>query len=163
MKRIILFALLASFGLTSISCSNDDNSTPVNQVPQAGGTITFKVGGVAKTFNTINVVEDEQGTTEDPYTVLMVTASANNNPAEVISFVLPKGQIGANLIYNLIYTVNGKSYWADTFGGSSTNVVQTNTADNKIIGSFSGTFTYSNMGQDFEELMITEGVFNFTY
>lgn len=50
MKKIVLFALLASFGFATVSCSGDDSSEPINQNPQTGGTVTLKVNGEAKTL-----------------------------------------------------------------------------------------------------------------
>lgn len=157
MKKIALFALIATLGLSSISCSSDDSSAPVNQVPVTGGTVTFKVDGVAKTFNTINVnVEPGEGQDADN-NYLLVTASANNDPSEVMSFVVQEGQIGANAAYNWAYTAGGKNYYA-----MFNNVVQTNSTDKRLIGSFSGNAEYYN-GMGVEVVAISEGVFNITY
>ncbi|MDD2985460.1 hypothetical protein [Flavobacterium sp.] len=153
MKKLFLFLAASTLALTS--CSSDDDSAP-----SIGGTINVTIDGQAKTFNTVVVNEEvfDAGTV-DEYTELTVTGVIGTNTNEIITFIVDKGDLGANAIYSFNYTKDGAFYYNTTI---STNVT-TNNDSKKLIGNFSGTMTsFSGTGEGVE-LVFTNGTFNIQY
>jgi hypothetical protein len=149
MKKLFLFVAVGVFAFSLNSCSSSDGGSAT-----IGGTITMKVNGVAKTFNTVVVNEQvyEAGTV-DEYTELTMTGAIGTSTNEIILMRLDKGDVGASAIYECFYTKDGVEYNA----GLTSNVTTNNTSK-KLIGNFSGgasdgttTFTF------------TEGAFNVQY
>ena len=61
MKKLFLFLSISLLTLSISSCSDDDSS-PANNEP--GGTVSFKVDGVQKTFNNViintEIIEEQE-------------------------------------------------------------------------------------------------------
>lgn len=149
MKKLFLFVAVAglAFSLNSCSSSSSGGSSP-------GGTLTAKINGVAKTFNTVVVSENVQGAgTADEYTELTVTAAIGTSTTEFITFYLDKGDLGSDAIYEFYYTKDGVIY-----NGSWATNVTTNNNSKKIVGSLSGTFS-----DGVTAFVISEGTFNVQY
>lgn len=140
--------LVTSLTLSLNSCSKDDNSTPT------GNSVTMKVGGVEKTFNTVVVNQVPY----DDYIDLIITASNNGSTTEFVSFGISKGDTGAGHSWGFEYTLNGMLY-SEGEAISTVSSNATTNSDNKLIGTFSGTVTSSeNVSLD-----LTQGSFDITY
>jgi hypothetical protein len=161
MKKIILFALLASLGLTNVSCSGDDSpqstTTPVNEVPQVGGTISFKIDGVQKTFNTFTIDPEEI----DGVMRLTVGAYSDTNPHnEWLEFTVNHGVVGQNKITSFVYyDLEGE------IGMYTTNVmsnITVNTSNDLFdeINTLTGTLSAISVNPDHS---VTEGTFTFVH
>lgn len=163
MKKLFLIAVLSVFTLSVTSCSDDDSGS-TNNSSTTTGTFSMKVDGVTKSYNTIVVNDDvyAEGTPDEEHT-LSVTASNANNLSEVVYFNVYKGDLGPGVIYNFTYTANGHTYYANSWEDFTT-VVQTNSNDNKLKGSFSGVLYYQTMnGEEIGTAGITEGMFDIKY
>ncbi len=151
MKKIFLFVAALTLSLTS--CSSDDNSGGNG----GGGNSELKVtiDGVQKTFNTVVVNRQVQ----DGWTELTVTATIDNNPAEIITFNVDEGEVGSDVIWNFDYTKNGEHHWATNFSA----VVQTN-ANKKLKGTFMAS-VYSTYDEEGQPIMVnlTNGSFDISY
>ena len=161
MKNLFLFLSISILSLSISSCSSDDNNSTENgdnnPSTETGGTVSFKVDGVQKTFNNIIIdktIYDEGKQEEAIY--LEITASEEGNSEEYITFQLFEGSVGANKTYvdGWDYRVNNKMYhaWHHSTGNGITDIVQINDAE-KLKATFSGTLT-SNVPVS---LNITEG------
>lgn len=140
--------LVTTLMLSLNSCSKDDNSDPT------GNSVTMKVGGVEKTFNTVVV---NQIPYED-YIDLIITASNNGSTTEFVTFGISKDDIGAGHSWGFEYTLNGMLY-SEGEAVSTVSSNATTNSDNKLIGTFSGTVTSSeNVSLD-----LTQGSFDITY
>jgi hypothetical protein len=154
MKKIFLFTCFSAIALSFSSCSDDDSSSGNNDGGETGGTVSFKVDGVQKTYNTVTINHESQTLDGQTWEWYEITASQNGGSSELISFEVEKGVTGADALYSLDYVSDNTGYemsWVDF----STNVT-TNT-NHKLKGSFSGTV------DDFEtgtEKVITDGTFN---
>ena len=136
-----------AFSLNSCSSSDSGSSSP-------GGTVTVKINGVSKTFTTTVVdVEVYEDGTPDEYTELTVTATIGTSTTEIITFVMEKGGLGSDAIYEFYYIKDG----AFCPGNLATNVTTNNTGK-KLIGSFSGAVSDGTTDYTF-----TEGTFNVQY
>lgn len=153
MKKIILFVVLATFGMSLNSCSSDDSSKkteepieiPLNPV----GTISFKVNGSTKTFNNFIMVDQQ-----DRY---HVTARIGTGIADILEFTISKGgATGTTGIYSFEYRKNNITYDTDE---NFTYFIETN-SNRTIIISFNGGMSSFETGGD---LTLTNGVINLTY
>ncbi|MES2411503.1 MAG: hypothetical protein V4535_08680 [Bacteroidota bacterium] len=142
MKKLFLFVSAVALTVTLNSCSSDDED--------GGDSISFKIGGVTKSFNTI--VAAEGGGT--------VFVSAYNgtasDPGESVSFTIPSGETGANRVDNFSYTSPGGN---DFTGNPLTSDVTTNSGS-LVKGTFSGTL---DGGVSTSDLVMTDGKFDITY
>lgn len=148
MRKIFLFMLMTSLTFSLNSCSKDDDSG------LSGSSMTMKVGGVLKTFNTIIVDQ----VVYDDYVDLIITASNNGNTAEFVTFGIGKGDLGAGHSWGFEYTLNGVVYSESEIE----NIVNTNTttnSDNKLIGTFNGNVS---SGENVS-IELSQGSFNITY
>ena len=99
MKKIFLLIFFTTVGFTIDSCSNSSDSNP-----KIGGTISFKVDGVQKTFNDIYVSENVYNLgTSDEYTELSVRTMPQN-ASEHMEFFLEKNHLED--IVSVFYTVD---------------------------------------------------------
>ena len=152
MKKLFLFVAVAALTISLNSCSSSGSggSSP-------GGTLTAKINGVAKTFNTVVVNENVQNAgTVDEYTELTVTGAIGTSTTEIITFNLDKGDLGSNAIYYFTYTKDGEFYQ----GTSMATNVTTNSNGKKLVGNFSGDVTNNSFTNT---LTFTEGSFNIQY
>ncbi|MET0758848.1 MAG: hypothetical protein ABWZ56_00395 [Flavobacterium sp.] len=148
MKKIFLFMLVSLLTLSLNSCSKDNDSTP------AGSSLTMKVGGVQKTFNTITVNEIPY----DDYVDLIITASNNGSTSEFVTFGIGKGDMGAGHSWGFEYTLNDVVYTeGDVIRTISSNA--TANSDNKLVGTFSGTVTSG----DNATIELSQGSFDISY
>ena len=157
MKKLFLFTCLSALALSFNSCSDDDSSSN-NNGGETGGTVSFKVDGVQKTFDTVTVnlqSETEEGETWEWYEV---TASDAGASTETIYFEIEKGYSGADSFDTFTYTSNNSDFdmdW-DNFSANTTS-----NSSSKLKGSFSGTVQqWSNENQEYTQKAITEGTFN---
>ena len=139
---LILAALVMSISLNS--CSGDGGSG------SAGGTLTCKINGVAKSFKVFP--EEDTG-----YLFVDSYIGSANNPTEMLYLELYlNGEMTDSPIDNLIYSnpneVNG-----------STTVLSHTLSKNthSISGTFSATITNVTGGDP--DINITEGQFSFRY
>lgn len=150
MRKIFLFVSFCALSIGIASCSGDDN----DPVTQPGGTVTLKMNGVAKTYNTVTVSKS----TSSDMTTLMLTASQNGGSTEMVKFIMEEGVTGANEIWNTEMTIGG----ANTYTTFSTNT--TANSNNHVKGTFSGTATVYNNATGTETIYnITEGNFEANY
>ncbi|WP_395045604.1 hypothetical protein [Flavobacterium sp.] len=153
MKKLFLFITVSVLTLSISSCSKDDAT------PSIGGTVTLKINGTAKTFNTVVVDEQvyEAGTV-DEYTELTVTAAIGSSTTEIITFYVDQEDLGSGAINGFSYS-NGSTLYTSFSSTLNTNVT-TNSTGKKLAGNFSGTLTDFNTGNS---VAITEGSFNIQY
>lgn len=157
MKKLFLFTCLSAIALTFNSCSDDDSSSN-NNGGEPGGTVSFKVAGVQKTFNTVTVTEDSDTSNGETYTWYKVTASNNGSATEMIYFEVEKGYAGADSFDTFNYTLNTDVYLLD-WDNFSSNTIKNNAT--KLTGTFSGTATkWNNDTQTSTDKQITEGTFD---
>ena len=137
--------------ITTNSCSNDRDDS--SHEPSATGTVTFKLNGVQKTLNIIDVGEYKNlAGTADEYTQISVYAKSKTEDGAVI-FSFKKGDLG-NIISDFTYVLGGDVGYQQSADFS--NDVTANGDDKKLMGTFSG-----NLGAP--EFNITEGSFNIQY
>jgi len=153
-KAFLLF--VATVALTLTSCSGDDSSsssTPEDLTPV--GTVTMKVDGVLKTYNTIAMTEYIDGGQE----YRSFTASQNGSSSELVKFHTKIGVVGASSYIGFEYVTNSISQQLSP----STNILVNNDEALKI--NFSGLY---QTGFDMEigeptYSYITDGVIDITY
>jgi hypothetical protein len=153
MKKIFLL-LICTTSLLLSSCSGDDTKSgkPSETVQQ--GTVTVKIDGILKTYNTITLETVDYG---ENYTI-NCTASQNGSSAEMIQFSMWSDDIGADGLYNFVYTTESHPQ----------NVsVSSNILVNKQ-DSFKATFSGQVFVGNFEtgeggSKPMTEGEINITY
>lgn len=153
MKKLFLFTCLSALALSFNSCSDDDSSSN-NNGGETGGTVSFKVDGVQKNYNTVTVnlqSDTQDGETWEWYEV---TASQNGSSSELITFEVDKGLTGADALYSLNYISNNTTYYS-SWAGFSANV--TSNSNSKLKGTFSGNVGDSETS---DEKAITDGTFN---
>ncbi|NMH28673.1 hypothetical protein [Flavobacterium silvaticum] len=152
MKKLFLFLTVAGLSLTS--CSSDDSGSGVGS-----SSVNLSVDGVAKTYTTVAVTQEDYPAegSYPAYTELQVAAS-NSNGTEVLSFYTDEGDLGADAIYNVSYTLNGTTYYGYN-GGGFTITVSSNSG-NHLVGSFNGNMISQN-GET--EISVTNGVFDIRY
>ena len=147
MKKIILLVVLTTLGMSLNSCSSDDSGEKTQSLPlNPVGTISFKVNGATKTFNTFIMKEDGQ--------FLDITATIDSSIADIIKIKIDKDELGTNVIYDFRYIKNTVNYYRD---GNFVSLITTN-SNRQIIGSFNGQI--SDFGTD---LTITNGSINISY
>ena len=152
MKKIFLLIFFTTIGFTINSCSNSSDSNP-----EIGGTISFKVEGVQKTFNDIYVSENMYNSgTSDEYTELSVRTMPQN-ASEHMEFFLEKNHLED--IVSVFYTVDDIQWVRD---GTFAVQLTSNGNNNKLIGTFSGQMS-DNEIQPQNYINITEGTFNIQY
>ncbi len=155
MKKVFLFTCLSALALSFNSCSDDDSSSNGGE---PGGTVSFKVDGVQKTFNTVTVNEDSETFEGETYTWYEVTASADGNATEMIYFEVEKGYNGADSFDNFDYTSATQVYSMDWDNFSSNT---TTNSSQKLKGSFTGTVSrWNNETQTSMDKEITTGTFD---
>ncbi|MCF6133020.1 hypothetical protein [Flavobacterium wongokense] len=154
MKKIFLLVVLTltAFSFNSCSSSSDDTN------PVIGGTISFKVDGVQKTFDNIYVSENVINPgTADEFTDLGVY-SMPQNTSEHIEFFTEKNHMED--IVSVFYTADGVQW--TRLPGVFTVHLTSNGNNNKLVGTFAG-----QMGDDEIQpqnfINITEGTFNIQY
>lgn len=150
MRRIFLFMLMTALLLSFNSCSDSES----NPLISSGNTITMKVGGELKTFNTVVVSQVPY----DSYVDLIITASNSGNPTDFVKFGLGKGDIGEGHSWGFEYSVNGTSFF-ESGETSKVNSNITTNGDNKLTGTFSGSVT----SVENVRLELTQGSFDITY
>ena len=152
MKKIFLFIASAALAVSMTSCSSDDNS---DNGGAPGGTITAKINGVSKTFDNVVVEQETISDNGETYTELYVTGIIGNSTAEIITFTIDAGDVGADAVWEFDYS-SGNTFYRS---GSMSSVVQVN-SDNRLKGNFSGTMT--NFGTE-ETITFADGSFDITY
>jgi hypothetical protein len=159
MKKLLLFVSLTAMALSLNSCSDDDSSSDGGN----GGSLTMKLNGISKTYNTVTVSATPDG---EGGTYLMVTGSPDGSSSEKISFVVMQGDLGSDVAYNADLTVNGDTTY---FGSMNSNIlVNTENATgktNQLKGTFSGKITEWNNDTQVEDTVytVTDGAFDVKY
>lgn len=152
MKKIFLFLMLITVAFSINSCSSDNDND--GKSDKATGTISFKVDGVQKTFNSIHFHEETylEGTS-DEYVGIAIFANLGSIYSDGVNFSFKKGDM--DHIYNFTYIKEGDIGYlpADDF----LYTITSNGNDKKLIGTFSGTMV------GYPDLAITEGTFNIQY
>ena len=153
MKKLFLFTCLSALALTFNSCSGDDPSSN-NNGPE--GTLSFKLDGVQKTFNTIAINENVFTGDGVTYTIYGITASDNSDPSELVYFTIEKTYTGTDS-FNVFRFTSNNIIWYDYDLLSNTMINR----DDKLKGSFSGSLYDGLAGGGEEELkIITDGTFD---
>ena len=149
MKNIFLFLALSIVACSINSCSRDNDGTS----DKATGTISFKIDGVQRTYNSIHFHEETylEGTPDEYVGVGIYTDTGNYGDAVSFSFI--KGDM--DHIYNFTYIVGGDVGYLPADGFLFTIISNGN--DNKLIGTLSGDM--DGIGN----ITITEGTFNIQY
>ena len=155
MKKIYVLMLVAILAFSLNFCSNHDTAT-TPPAPTIANSVSMKVGGTIKTFNTVTV-------TQIPYTAngmnfvdLEITASNDGSTKEFLVFYIAKGNLGQDVSWDFNYTLNDVPY---AQVGTSIGSEATVNSDNKLKGTFSGTVTSSTD----VNLELTQGSFDITY
>lgn len=156
MKKLFLFTCLSALALSFNSCSDDDNKS--NETDGTSGTVTLKVDGVAKTYNTITVNEESDTYEGETYNWLTVTASPEGSASEFVTIEIEKDAVGADAADYFEYVENNRSFtmdW-DTF-----NINTLTNNNDKLKGTFAGTVSYwDNDTQETVTKTVTEGTFD---
>jgi hypothetical protein len=156
MKKLFLFTLISALTFSLNSCSGDDDSAAaVNTQP--GGTLTMKIDGNLKTYNTVIVNVDDQ---TDGETLLTVTASQDGGSNETVRFNVYKGDVGSDVMFPISFVIGGAQHSLYDF-----NQNVTVNSNNHLKGTFSGNITeWNNETQQVEtQHVITEGSYDVTY
>ena len=151
MKKIFLFVAATALTFSFSSCSSSDSGSSV------GSTITMKINGISKTFNTVVVYENTFGE-ETELTVMGTETDATGS----VTFLIRKGDVGANVIYYFEY-YDGLIYY--DYSGFSTSVT-INSTGNRLAGAFSGRLLgyYDNGGTTGSmSVELTNGTFSVQY
>ena len=152
MKKVFILLVLITAAITTNSCSNDRDDTSYE--PSATGTVTFKLNGVQKTMNIIDVVDYKNlAGTADEYTQISVYAKSKTVD-EAVAFSFRKGNLG-NIISDFTYVLGGDVGYQQSAGFIGT--VTSNGYDKKLVGTFSGDL------DEFSEYTISEGLFDIQY
>ncbi|RTY89368.1 hypothetical protein [Flavobacterium sp. GT3R68] len=151
MKKVFLLMLVAGLTLPFNSCSSDNNSTP-------GDSVTMRVGGVQKTFDTVAVTQTPYTQDGVDYVDLTIVASMSGNPDETVTFGAAKGFTGTGNSWGYSYLLNSVEYNEDELNNPMNSNITVN-SNNHLVGTFSGPLTSSgNASVD-----ITQGTFDITY
>lgn len=159
MKKI--HTLILIFGFLFFSCSGDDKTDEITEIPQG---ITVKINGITKVFKEVSVSQyvHEQGTPSE-YTNLILLGKIEKNSKERISFAIPKkGEISKNAVNQVLYIDGNEDeyyYYPGTNLNFSVELIE-NSFENVLKGEFSGTL-YQNQGGN--ELYFKKGSFNIQY
>lgn len=146
MKKLFLFFVLLSF---LSSCSKDDDPT------LSRGEATFKIGSVEKVFTKANSFNNgvlALGNTTDEFVTLFFPTPST----------FPKTyDMDTEDIITASYLVDGKTYNATNgilgVGEKGSLIIKITDYSNSKI---SGTFQFTAISDDNEEIIITNGVFN---
>jgi len=142
MKKLFLFVSLIALTVSLNSCSSDSDGG-------GGKSISFKIGGVNKTFSTIAAAEN------GGFVFVTGFNGTASSQTESVSFTIATGATGANKVSNFTYTTQGgNSFIADPL----TSDVTTNSGSS-VKGTFSGTL----QGVSSSDLIMTEGKFSVKY
>lgn len=151
MKKVFFLMLVAGIALPFSSCSEDNNSSPSDSV-------TMRVGGVQKTFDTVVVTETPYTLDGVDYVDLTITASMSGNPDETLTFGAGKGFTGTDNSWGYSYLLNSVAYNEDEIANPMSSNITVN-SDNRLAGTFSGPLT-SDASSSVD---ITQGTFDITY
>ncbi|TRW26710.1 hypothetical protein FMM05_04860 [Flavobacterium zepuense] len=155
MKKLFLFTCLSALALTFNSCSDDDNKS--NETDGTSGTVTFKVNGVAKTYNTITVNPESEVSDGETFEWITITASPEGSASEFVTFELEKEAVGADASNYFEYVENNVTYYWD----NEFNVNTLTNNNDKVKGTFSGTVSiYDANAQETVTKTISEGTFD---
>lgn len=136
------------------SCSGDDKEAAESIVKNPQGTVTIKIDGVTKIYNTITVEIIDY---VESYSI-NCTASQNGSSSEMIQFGIQSEHTGADKLYNFIYTANGHSQNLTV----SSNISANN--KNTLKGTFSGQVFVGNPNTgEGDSKPMTEGEINISY
>lgn len=152
-KAFLLFVATAALTLTS--CSGDDSPSTPKELEDLTpvGTVTMKVNGVEKTFNTIVMNVQVSESSGEKY--LYFTASQNGSATEMISFGTAEGVVGAGQMTGIECFTGGVQAYTDF----ATNVLVNNNEVYKA--SFSGSYTtWDQSLQNPTTTTVTEGNVN---
>lgn len=156
MRKLFLFIATVVSTVSLNSCSSDDNSDSGS----VGGTVTVKIDGVSKTFNSVVVNKEVVNDEGETYTELVVSALIGTSTEELITFTLDAGNVGAEAIYEFNYKNGANAF--NSYSGSFSSNVLTN-SNNKLKGNFSGTLrTYTGTGEEIVKTF-SEGAFDISY
>lgn len=140
--------------LVLFSCSGDDGESGKPSQTEAQGTVTVKIDGILKTYNTLALETVDYG---ENYTI-NCTASQNGSSAEMIQFSMWSDDIGADGLYNFAYTTDSHSQNISV----SSNILVNNRSSFKA--SFSGQVFVGNFETgEVDAKPMTEGEINITY
>ena len=149
MKRLLTLLIIAGTVLTSCS-KDDDNPKPKSQVKAT-------IEGVEITFNTVNV--ELYHYPQEGYTDVEVTASVNNDPTRLITFIVKRNVVGPHASWYFSYFENATAF--PKVEGEFSTVVNENT-QTTLKGTFSG--TVRSVGNPVEEnRTLANGTFDITY
>ena len=152
MRRIFLYMLVFSLAFSSNSCTKDPSPS------YSGNSVTTKVGGLEKTFNTVVVTQEPYTSGGVNYVDLKITATNKGNTTESLVFSIGKGDLGVGHSWGFNYTINGV-YYAEGDMPTTVSSDATINSDNKLKGTFNGTVTSSEN----VTLQLTEGTFDVSY
>jgi hypothetical protein len=146
MKKLLYVFITA---LAMLSCSDDSGTS-------GGNKIKMTLDGEEIIFNNISVTQENFAAEGDipAYTELTVTAVANEN---VLSFFVIKGEVGADVVYNISYTEDEVIY----FGSDMSSTTQTNGDAKHLVGTFEGTLLL--LGPQETTRQLTDGSFDIEY
>jgi len=161
MKKLFLFTCLTALTLSFNSCSDDDSKATEDPTDDTvyvdGGTVSVKVNGELKTYNTIAVEDD--GDADFPR--LYVTASQNGSSSEFVTFSIDKGNVGAGHVLGFSYTTDSTPN--QQFEPFSSNTLVNE--DHVVKANFSGKLVTGQnpLGNGFTYDEFTDGSINITY
>ena len=151
MKKLCLLVVFALSMTTLNSCSGDDSGSAANK-------ITAKINGVNTTFDIISVAHDYNTIDGVEYDTLTISAGSTSSDT-VILFSVDKGEVGANTINSMRFTVNGVYYYGYEDTDYVTSLSVNSATGNRLKGTFSGTIHNGNNGN----IPVTNGMLDFNY
>ena len=123
MKNLFTILTIVAFGLSFTACSSDSDGK------KSG--LTARINGVERTFNTIEVTEEDFG----EYTDYIIDAVQSDDVTKSITISLGKGSLGTDSIYFIQY-YDGTTFYQLSSPQITSNV--TESSDSKIKATFSG-------------------------
>lgn len=150
MKKHLLIPFL--FLLILSSCTDDDDTitTPINP-----NTVTVTVDGEEITFANLTISKQDYENPETGYqwTDIRVLGYNTEDALSIIEFIAEEGIIGSDAIWRFTITLNGLTYSQDN---SAFTTLVTESTDNTLKGTFSGTLTEPNN----TTITVSNGIFD---
>lgn len=141
MKKKLFISFCLLFVLLSCSDNDDDVTTPI-----LINTVSAIIDGDPVKFANFDISKQPYSNDETGYnwTDIRVLGYNTEDSLSVVEFIVEEGLVGAESIWRFQITMGGFTYTQDN---SAFTTLVTESSENKLKGTFSGTLTNPNNGQ----------------
>lgn len=149
--KLLIIPILFLF--TFSSCSDNDDDIPLRT---ESNTVSATIDGEVVTFKNLVITKQPYVNNETGFewTDVKVLGYNTLNALNAIEFIAEEGLMGAESIWRFNITINGFTYVQDN---SAFTTLVTESTENKLKGTFSGTLTEPNNGLT---ITVTNGIFD---